>query len=149
MKGITLPSFLQIIQLDRKSCVLRIISQDRAGLLRFERGELLDAATGSLTGDEGAFEIACWDDAQIEIHPPRQGAQRTVKQSLTEILMEGIRRKDERIRDAPLPTSPPPHFGAAKGAMIAPKPAAPRPDPKTPRAVSCAWCSGAPPPDHP
>lgn len=122
VKGITLPSFLQIIQLDRKTCVLRIVSQDRAGLLRFERGELIDAATGSLSGDDAAFEIVCWDDTQIEIHPPRQAAQRTVKQNLTEILMEGIRRKDERIRDAPLSTAPPASpFASAKSPTIAPK----------------------------
>jgi DNA-binding response OmpR family regulator/predicted regulator of Ras-like GTPase activity (Roadblock/LC7/MglB family) len=101
LKGITLPSFLQIIQLDRKTCALRILSRDRAGILRFERGELLDAATGSLAGDDAALEIVCWDDTQIEIHPHRHVAQRTVHQSLTELLMEGIRRKDERGRDAP------------------------------------------------
>lgn len=108
VKGITLPSFLQILQLDRKTCVLRVVSQDRAGLLRFERGELIDAATGGLSGDEAAFEIVCWDDTQIEIHPPRQAAQRTVHQNLTEILMEGIRRKDERIREAAASIAPPP-----------------------------------------
>jgi len=126
VKGITLPSFLQIIQLDRKTCVLRIVSQDRAGLLRFERGELIDAATGNLTGDQAAFEIVCWDDTQIEIHAPRQAAQRTVQQNLTEILMEGIRLKDERIRDAPLSTAPPPPFGP----KLTVRPAAPpRPAP--------------------
>jgi DNA-binding response OmpR family regulator/predicted regulator of Ras-like GTPase activity (Roadblock/LC7/MglB family) len=113
LKGITLASFLQIIQLDRKTCALRILSRDRAGILRFEKGELLDAATGNLTGDDAALEIVCWDDTQIEIHPHRQVAQRTVHQSLTEVLMEGIRRKDERGRDASLSVAPPAAVGGA------------------------------------
>jgi DNA-binding response OmpR family regulator/predicted regulator of Ras-like GTPase activity (Roadblock/LC7/MglB family) len=112
LKGITLASFLQIIQLDRKTCALRILSRERAGILRFEKGELLDAATGTLTGDDAALEIVCWDDTQIEIHPHRHVAQRTVHQSLTEVLMEGIRRKDERGRDGALSVAPPAAGGA-------------------------------------
>lgn len=116
LKGITLASFLQIIQLDRKTCALRILSRDRAGILRFEKGELLDAATGNLVGDDAALEIVCWDDTQIEIHPHRHVAQRTVHGSLTELLMEGIRRKDERGREAPLSAYPPAAMGAAQAA---------------------------------
>jgi CheY-like chemotaxis protein len=99
VQGITLPSFLQIIRLERKSCVLSISSSDAEGRLGFIRGELVDAATGGFVGDAAALEIVCWDDARIEMRPMAQDVNRTVQLSLTAILMEGIRQKDERDHD--------------------------------------------------
>ncbi|MCC6526092.1 MAG: response regulator [Polyangiaceae bacterium] len=98
VKGIALPSFLQIVQLEQKSCSLRITSHDREGRLYFERGELVDAHAGGFVGDAAALEIVCWDDAQIEIGPTRHNVPRTVALSLTAVLMEGFRQKDEAER---------------------------------------------------
>ncbi|MBI4821660.1 MAG: response regulator [Deltaproteobacteria bacterium] len=98
IKGITLPSFLQIVQLDRKSCRLRVLSNDQEGTLRFERGELIDALTGQLKAEEAALEILSWDDARIEILPHKRGGTPTVQVGLTALLMEAIRQKDERQR---------------------------------------------------
>lgn len=100
VQGITLPSFLQLIQNDRKSCVLRITALGTEGRLTFVSGELVDASTAELTGENAALEIVCWDEARIEIQPVAKDINHTVKLSLTAILMEGIRQKDERTRDS-------------------------------------------------
>lgn len=111
--GITLPSFLQIIQIERKSCTLRIACGEKEGYLHFDRGELCDASTGALTGDPAALVIVCWEDAQIEIQPKRQSARRTIRASLPALLMEGFRQKDEQWRDGGAPPARAPPTGAA------------------------------------
>jgi hypothetical protein len=108
VSGITLPSFLQIIQIERKSCALRITSGGREGYLSFDHGEIVDASTGTLNGEPAALEIVCWEDAQIEIQSKPQTLRRTIRSSLPAILMEGFRLKDEKQRGhAPAPAAPP------------------------------------------
>jgi CheY-like chemotaxis protein len=134
VRGITLTSFLQILHFDGKTCELRVLSGEREGILIFVGGALVGAATGSLSGDEAALEIVCWEDAQIEIHPPRQPAPRTVVQNLTEILMEGIRRKDERERSPKPTTIPPPPSDHGLPVLAQPKPQ--HPEPTVPSSVN-------------
>ena len=98
VKGIGLPSFLQIIQLEQKSCILRLTSHGSEGRLHFDRGQLVDARTGDRDGDVAALEIVCWDDVHIEILPARPTTARTVELSLTAVLMEGFRQHDEATR---------------------------------------------------
>jgi CheY-like chemotaxis protein len=107
VSGITLPSFLQIIQIERKSCCVQVTSQGREGQLCFHRGELIDAATEEFQGDAAAQEIVCWDDTSIVLTPAHQQVRRTVRRSLPTILMEGFRLKDERRRGLPSRPSQP------------------------------------------
>jgi CheY-like chemotaxis protein len=127
VSGITLPSFLQIIQIERKSCSVQVTSQGREGQLCFHRGELVDASTEGLQGDAAAQEIVCWDDASIELTPAQQQVRRTVRQSLPTVLMEGFRLKDERLRG--LPSRPPLAGGPATRSSAPPATSASAPPP--------------------
>ncbi|MBI4956514.1 MAG: response regulator [Myxococcales bacterium] len=118
VRGIALPSFLQIVQLEQKSCSLRITSHEREGRLYFERGDLVDAHANGFVGDAAALEIVCWDDARIEIGPTRHNVPRTVALSLTAVLMEGFRQKDEAEREGEAgerAATPVPHEGPDDG----------------------------------
>lgn len=99
VRGITLPTFLQILEVERKTCLLTVRLHDREGRLHFEDGVLLDAETGDMAGEEAALEILSWDHAVIEIgavHGPRQ---RRVAVGLATLLLESARLRDERGRD--------------------------------------------------
>jgi CheY-like chemotaxis protein/predicted regulator of Ras-like GTPase activity (Roadblock/LC7/MglB family) len=113
--GITLPSFLQLLQMERKSCSLRVACGPASGLLHLDRGELVDASAGELSADEAALEIVCWEDGQIEIEPLRKPVTRTIRLRLQAILMEAFRQKDEHARGASAsatPAAPPPPTSA-------------------------------------
>ena len=98
VENISLASFLQLLEIERKTCTLSITSGDRHGQLYFRSGKLLDAATGDLQGTEAALEIVVWEHTDIEISdvcpvnsPPLPGG-------LAFLLMEAMRIQDEEER---------------------------------------------------
>jgi CheY-like chemotaxis protein/predicted regulator of Ras-like GTPase activity (Roadblock/LC7/MglB family) len=98
LRGITLPTLLQMVAADRKTCTVRVRTRDATGLLYFKAGELLDAETGDLRGEAAACAIVTWSRPEIEILGGRVQRTRTMKRSLSELLMEGFRQLDERER---------------------------------------------------
>jgi CheY-like chemotaxis protein len=107
LEGISLTSILQLLEMERKTVMLRILSVQRHGTMCFNDGKLVDAEAlgGSLTGDDAAMEIISWDDAAVEIDDDRRPSAKRVTSSLGFLIMESLRRKDEacgRAADQPL-----------------------------------------------
>ena len=55
--GISLPSFLQMSEMEGSTCSLRIRSAEKSGMLHLLDGNLIDAETGELKHKEAAYEI--------------------------------------------------------------------------------------------
>ncbi len=96
LKGITLPAFLQLVEIERKTCTLKITSNGVTGFLCFQDGELLEAATRTERGEKAAYSILSWDDVAIEINSICKVKSNHIGKSLNHLLMEGFRLKDER-----------------------------------------------------
>ncbi|MFY9825832.1 MAG: response regulator, partial [Thermoanaerobaculia bacterium] len=91
VENITLPSFLQLLELERKTCTLAITSLGRAGGLFFRAGRLVGATTGELSGQPAALEIVTWEDADIEILDVCPPVDPEIEAGLSYLLMEGMR----------------------------------------------------------
>ncbi len=100
LKGITLPAFLQLVEIEQKTCTLKVTSNGMNGFMCFRDGELLEAATKTERGENAAYSILSWDDVVIEINSICKATSNHVGKSLNHILMEGFRLKDERKRAA-------------------------------------------------
>ena len=98
VRGIDLMSFLQLVEMERKTCSLRVRSQEKVGGLYFMEGMLIDAETVSLKGDEAAYEICSWNNAEIEIENFCRKKQKTIKNSLQHILLKSCNIRDEKIK---------------------------------------------------
>ena len=96
IKGITLPAFMQLVEMEKKTCTLRISSRGRQGSLYFLEGVLMDAVNGVDAQEKAALDIVCWDDAAIEIESVCAIKDRNIKATLGYILLEGFRVWDER-----------------------------------------------------
>lgn len=96
LSGISLFSFLQLLQTERKTCTLKIKSAGRTATLTFLEGELADAAFGEYSGERAALEIVTWSDAEIEMTKVVRKVNRQITQPLHKILLEAMREKDER-----------------------------------------------------
>ncbi len=108
LKGITLPTFLQLVEAERKTCTLKVTSNGMNGLLCVRDGQLLDATTGTERGERAAYSILAWDDVAIEISGVCKVTENRIGKSVTHLVMEGIRLKDERTRaEAPQGGKPP------------------------------------------
>lgn len=98
IEGITLSSLLQILNLERKSCALRVESSGRLGELVFEAGEIIHAEIDGATGLDAVLAILEWEEPTIEIGATASRSARTVEMHLLHILLESARRRDEEER---------------------------------------------------
>jgi hypothetical protein len=95
IRGISLDSFLQVIQMDRMTCTLSVTSKEGSGTLYFVKGEIFSAATGDKVNAEAACQIISWEDSVIEIEESCDKTENKIVQPLMNILMEAMRVRDE------------------------------------------------------
>jgi CheY-like chemotaxis protein len=103
VENISLASFLQLLELERKTCTLTVTSVDRNGRLFFRGGRLVGAETDGLDGADAALEIVTWEHADVEISDVCTVKGPEVEGGLRYLLLEGMHLKDERERHAPRP----------------------------------------------
>ena len=97
LKGISVASFLQMIQLEEKTCLLEVHSPGKGkGMIYFKEGTPYDAVYGDLKGEDAAYKIIVMDKAEISFRVlPRNKVTRRIDAELTSMIMEAMRRKDE------------------------------------------------------
>lgn len=95
LTGIMLSSFLQLLQIEQKSCALKIKSRNRKGVLYFSKGELIEAVYEKENGEKAAQKIVCWEDAEIEIVNVNKKIPARISKSLQSLLMDAVKEKDE------------------------------------------------------
>jgi predicted regulator of Ras-like GTPase activity (Roadblock/LC7/MglB family) len=95
LRGISLTTVLQVVQLDRVTCTVTVDGDGRSGKLHFHDGELIDAETAELSGTEAAYEIVQWRDANVELAALEATRPRAIEQPLTAILLDVSRMIDE------------------------------------------------------
>ncbi len=96
LQGIMLVSFLQLIEVEGKSCTLTVTSRNRTGTLSCVNGRLINAQLEDLKGLEAAYELISWDNAIIEIVNTVNNRAEEIKLPLVSVIMEGLSRKDEK-----------------------------------------------------
>ena len=97
LKGISVSSFLQLIQMEEKTCLLEIVSSgDEKGFFYFKDGELYDAVYDGFNGEEAAFRLLAFDKASIRLkNLSDDKIVKRINVSLMNLIMESLRRKDE------------------------------------------------------
>ena len=95
--GISLVAFLQLLEMENKTCTLTVKSQGQEGHLYFVKGALMHAETGKVKGEEAALDIVTWDNVAMEIQYTCTVKKKSIGISLSEILMDGFRIKDEKV----------------------------------------------------
>lgn len=97
LSGISVASFLQMIEMEQKTCLLEVTPLGRArGLFYFENGELYDCSYGALTGEPAALELIAVEEAKLRFRSRSKGTtDRQINTELIGLIMEAMRRKDE------------------------------------------------------
>ncbi|WP_054699767.1 DUF4388 domain-containing protein [Desulfosarcina cetonica] len=96
--GISLPSFLQMSEMEEATYTLRVASGSRVGYLYIDGGRLIAARYDELTGNEAAYRIISWDKASIQIEPAEPERVREIREPLMHVMMESLKIKDEPAR---------------------------------------------------
>ncbi len=97
--GVSLPSFLQMLEQERKSCTLIVSSEGRTGSFYFEDGELYDAMFEDQLGMAAAHSILLWNNPTFIVGMP-EDKMRRIQRPLAHILLDSAKRMDEENGDA-------------------------------------------------
>jgi DNA-binding response OmpR family regulator len=98
VQNVSLASFLQLMEMERKTCTLTVTCPGNTGTLVIRKGELIDADTGELRGERAAIAIVAWHNPSITIARHVTTEFRSIEQPLSFIIMEAMRVQDEAAR---------------------------------------------------
>ena len=127
--GISLPSFLQMSEMEGATYSLKVTSGNRSGYLYLDGGSLIAAQYEGQVGNEAAYRIISWDNAAIQIEAADPDRVREIHDPLMSVMMESLKIKDE-AGDQSVPASP---DRQTPEPPLKPKKAPPADPPKTKR----------------
>jgi len=96
--NVTLASFLQLLEMERKSCTLMVTCDEKRGTLSLRQGALVGAQAGDLEGEAAAIAIVAWPNPSIRISRSVSPVGVAIQSSLGFIVMEAMRLQDEATR---------------------------------------------------
>jgi CheY-like chemotaxis protein len=99
IEGVSIAGFVQLLDMERKTCALWASVEGDQGVLFFQGGALVDARQGGLSGAAAALEIFMWKDPIITLEVHSRVRTATIHIGLTELLLESARLADERERN--------------------------------------------------
>ncbi|MBP1628811.1 MAG: response regulator [Holophagaceae bacterium] len=95
IEGLSLPSLLQMLNIERKTCTIRVSSGRRVGFFYMQGGELINARFRNVEGLDAAVRLLAADSPRAEIQSQLHDPTRRIQGRLEEVLMEAMRFKDE------------------------------------------------------
>jgi len=101
IRGISAGLFLQLIELEERTCTIRFTNRKshQQGVLWFREGVLLDARLGTQQGIEAAYDILSWEDISLAIHNKCPKNDNNIEKELQAVILEAMRRQDETSPD--------------------------------------------------
>lgn len=97
LSGISIVSFLQLIEMEQKTCICEVESPNcPKGFFYFKGGVLHHAICGDLKGEEAAIKMIQVDEATILFKkPPEREIRGKITSELQALILEAVRLKDE------------------------------------------------------
>ncbi len=96
LSGISLSSFLQLLESEQKSCLVAVRANKKTGQIFFSKGELLNAIYDGLRGEDAVYKMLEFQEVKLGLKKlPDKTIRKRIKTSLMQILLEGTRRVDE------------------------------------------------------
>lgn len=68
---------------------------DKQGRIWLDRGEIIHATAGDLTGPDAFYELARWDDADFSFSTAEQAPRQTIQCNWESVVYEGIQRRSQ------------------------------------------------------
>jgi CheY-like chemotaxis protein len=78
LSGISLASFMQLIQTEQKSCLVEVIAGKKQGHIFFNKGELLNSIYDGLKGEEAIYKLLEFNEVKIGLKklPPKKNCKK-------------------------------------------------------------------------
>ena len=98
LEEMSLTDLVQVVCSERKTALISLHRGAHLGEIWAEKGELVHAATGGLSGKPALFELFGWGSGMSELVVGRVAPARTLGQSWPELLLEAAEHTDLRAR---------------------------------------------------
>lgn len=98
LDSISLIDVSQLLNVNRKTGMLKIISGKLQGVLHFQNGEVIHAETASDKGEMAAYQILEWTTGSFDFLPAAVNAPTTIRRSVQDLVMDSARVSDSRKR---------------------------------------------------
>lgn len=98
LSDMALPDLVQILHHGRKGGRLRVKSHGREGEVHFQDGRVSHAIVGDVSGEEAFYELLAFSEGTFALEPGFQPTEVTIQTSPDMLVLEGLRRLDERNR---------------------------------------------------
>jgi CheY-like chemotaxis protein len=95
---LALPDLVQLLAQGRKTGRLSIESPGGKGEVQFAEGAIADAAFGTLRGEDAFYELLSVMEGDFSLDPSFTPGKRVIHGSAEGLLLEGLRRLDEKNR---------------------------------------------------
>ena len=92
--GVSLASFLQMLEQEKKTCVLHVSAEGQEGSFYFEEGELVDAECAQQAGLDAAYALLALNSPRFRVDPSEDRIHR-ITLPLAHILLNAATRVDE------------------------------------------------------
>jgi Tfp pilus assembly protein PilZ len=96
IRGISLSSFTQMLELEGASCFLQVRKNKKSGTLFFKEGNLIAAEADGLPPRDAAVAILGWENVLIDIDYSPFEKQKEIELPLMNLLLETHKTQDER-----------------------------------------------------
>lgn len=87
---------LQIMGASNKTCLINIRKDDAKARIYMENGRIVNCIVGDRKGEEAFYEVIGWTEGHFAIKPDVTPTERLIKSSLDGLILEGLRRLDEK-----------------------------------------------------
>lgn len=98
LHGVSIAGFLQLLEAERKNCMLTVIKAERTGQIHVVDGTVIDAHTENLNGLEAAKEIVAWSNVQMFVSQGSRCGKNNIKLGLNDLLLQAFVRRDEMMQ---------------------------------------------------
>jgi CheY-like chemotaxis protein len=97
LSGISIVNFLQMVEMEQKTCLCEVESPDNPkGFFYFRGGVLHHAVYGGLKGEDAAIKMIQIENATISFRkPPERKIPKVIKTDLMALILEAMRLRDE------------------------------------------------------
>ncbi len=97
LQTIPLEMFIQLIEMEQKTCTIRVFNKSTAqqGVLFFREGDLMDARLAGRKGLPAAYAIFSWLEVALTIEDTCPVEEKRIDKDLQAILMDAMRIRDE------------------------------------------------------
>ncbi|MBN1548626.1 MAG: response regulator [Syntrophaceae bacterium] len=97
--GIPLISYLRLVQMEKKSCILTLRNGEQEGKMFFKKGVLMDATTDECDSENAVMEILEWEQVEIQINSKAFISDKRIQKNLDFLIMVFENRQRTKSMD--------------------------------------------------